>query len=399
MHRPPPRMARQEQTAAELRESARALALRFGERAFEADQRRAPADESIRELEDSAILSSLVPRSHGGLEIDLRTLCDVLTTLGEGCTSTAWIASFYVTYGWVAALFPKRARQEFFADGAGFPSCFTLAPRGRATAERDGYRLSGSWQWGTGISHARWALLTGLAHDANGNVETRLFAVPRSQVRVEDTWFTDGMRGTASHDVIVEDVHVPQHRTLAFQEFSSQTSPGAREHENPLYRLPMPPLFVLLAALPAVGTARAAVAQFRDTLRDRVLFLTKDRQHEKASAQMRLARAHVDAHAAWLLVCDIADRLTVSLASDEPISVETRVEIRMTAWRAVTLARDAVRSIGEASGASAHFESNPLQRMRRDLETMASHYVFDTDTTAELAGRVLLGFEPEAPIV
>ena len=43
------------------------------------------------------------------------------------------------------------------------------------------------------------------------------------------------------------------------------------------------------------------------------------------------------------------------------------------------------------AGASVYFESHPLQRLQRDVETLKGHVVFDWDRAAELAGRVLLG--------
>jgi 3-hydroxy-9,10-secoandrosta-1,3,5(10)-triene-9,17-dione monooxygenase len=47
----------------------------------------------------------------------------------------------------------------------------------------------------------------------------------------------------------------------------------------------------------------------------------------------------------------------------------------------------------EASGASAHFAHNPLQRMKRDVDVLAGHVVFDYDTSRELAGALTLNMK------
>ncbi len=56
--------------------------------------------------------------------------------------------------------------------------------------------------------------------------------------------------------------------------------------------------------------------------------------------------------------------------------------------------KDAIRQIADASGASAHFQSDPLQRALRDVTTMSSHGVFDLEVRLEIYGRVLLGLDP-----
>jgi hypothetical protein len=44
----------------------------------------------------------------------------------------------------------------------------------------------------------------------------------------------------------------------------------------------------------------------------------------------------------------------------------------------------------EASGASAHFVINPLQRAKRDVDVLAGHVIFDYDTSRELAGALAI---------
>jgi hypothetical protein len=54
-----------------------------------------------------------------------------------------------------------------------------------------------------------------------------------------------------------------------------------------------------------------------------------------------------------------------------------------------------LQSIAEASGAHAHFQSHPLQRAVRDVNTMACHVVFDLDQNLERLGKAMLGQEPK----
>jgi hypothetical protein len=74
------------------------------------------------------------------------------------------------------------------------------------------------------------------------------------------------------------------------------------------------------------------------------------------------------------------------------------VRLRLTIAHVVRTCRDAVASIMEASGASAHLKPHPMQRIHRDIQTLSCHTVFDTGIAAENYGRLLLGMDPASPV-
>ena len=60
-------------------------------------------------------------------------------------------------------------------------------------------------------------ILGTVAQDAAGNYGMGPQVVlPRSDYTVEDTWHTMGLRGTGSNDIVVDDVFVPDYRTVSF---------------------------------------------------------------------------------------------------------------------------------------------------------------------------------------
>jgi hypothetical protein len=68
--------------------------------------------------------------------------------------------------------------------------------------------------------------------------------------------------------------------------------------------------------------------------------------------------------------------------------------VRLAAAHTVRLAREAIATVCDGSGASVYFDASPLQRLQRDVEVLKGHVVFDWDRTAELVGRIELGFDP-----
>ncbi|GAA2950150.1 hypothetical protein ACFQZ0_01225 [Streptomyces erythrogriseus] len=60
--------------------------------------------------------------------------------------------------------------------------------------------------------------------DEAGAVEEQaMLLVPASELRIEDTWRTAGMRGTASNTLIGRDVFVPQHRMMSVRAASQES--------------------------------------------------------------------------------------------------------------------------------------------------------------------------------
>lgn len=377
-------------TGPELIARARALTALLAEHAAEAERQRKPVDAVIRALEEAEIFKLMVPRCYGGLELDLDTFFEVGVALGEGDTSMAWVSNFYVEHNWILSQFPAAFQQELFANRSYVLAPAMLAPSGFAVREGEGYRLNGRWQWASGVMHGDWVIPGALEQTPAGKPDPRWFAVPLSEVKVEDTWYVDGMSGTGSNDVVVENVYVPAERSVSMLEMSTGHGPGSLLHEGPLYHTPMLPILTLAATTPALGQARAAVQRFRERLADRLRLGSRTKQGDKASAQMRLARVEVEVREAELLIRDtVADvcarRNTATMLDRARWATQFAV--------AVDRCRRVIQTVVEASGAHAHFLDSPLQRAQRDLNTISCHVVFDLDGRLESFGRLLLGLD------
>ena len=121
--------------------------------------------------------------------------------------------------------------------------------------------------------------------------------------------------------------------------------------------------------------------------------LTLAKQSDNSSRQLRLARAATTVRAAEALLRDVlAEVLDQRADADEP----TRVGWSVAVAHAVGMCQEAVGDVCEAAGASSHFLSNPLQRTRRDVNTIACHTVFDLDQRYRSMGRALLGLRTES---
>jgi alkylation response protein AidB-like acyl-CoA dehydrogenase len=375
-------------SASTLIQRAQALAPLLAEHAAEAERLRRPHDAVIAALEDAGIFELMVPRCHGGLELDLDTFLEVGLALAEGDASMAWVATFYIEHCWMLCQFPESFQRKLFADRSHVLAPAAISVGGVAQPVDGGYDLSGRWQWGTGAMHAEWVIVGARVERPGDEIDLRFFAVPRSDVEIDDTWYVDGMLGTGSNDIVIDDLVVPEERTASILDMGAGRGLGAALHPGPLYHTPMSPILALAASMPAVGQARAAVRMFRERMTERILYGTASKQSDKPASQIRLARAEIEVHQAELLlrdlVRDVMERRNRATEADRGRWLGSYAY-------AVDQSKRVLQSIAEASGAHAHFQSHPLQRAVRDVNTMACHVIFDLDARLEIHGRTALG--------
>lgn len=341
-------------------------------------------------VRDADLFPMVVPTSLGGHGLGIDTLAHSTRVLAHGCPASAWTISFLVMHSWMLGKFGPQARAEFF--GPHKPYLLTpapLAPTGTVTPVDRGYRVSGRWEWATGILHAESVMVH--AVQTEPEFTTCFAVVPISEATIEDVWFTSGMRATGSNTVRLDDVFVPAHRVVAAKTmlFAGECIEG-----DAMAALPVPQVLALVAAAPALGAAEAAVDLFRKRVSERVLaYSMGDRQQDQPVSQARLGTAISDlamARSHW----EQALTELAACAGTSRVPLDRRMSMRLAAAATVRTARSVISTVCEGSGASIYFSTSALQRLQRDIAVLKGHVIFDWDRTAELAGRVSLGLPP-----
>lgn len=360
-------------------------------RAEDAERCRRLPPETIRDFQDSGLASLLLPARFGGRQAPLPTLLDPVRRMAHGCTSSAWTLGFYTLHNWMLSLFPIEAQEEIFRSGPVLAPA-PLAPTGRGQVVDDGIRLTGRWSWATGIMTADWVIVGAIVEDGEKPYPA-LLVLPADEAEVADVWHTSGMCATGSNDVVITDALVPRHRVVSVRDIYGGTAPGSAVHTAPAYRWPMVPALALLAAMPALGTAERVADLFEERVKQRVLAYSVAAQKDQPAAQIRLGDARVRLRALRALVADTAAGIESLVARGERVPRARRAEARMAAAYTVHESRSVIADLMEASGASAHFLANPLQRAKRDVDIISGHVVFDYDVSRELSGALSIGAE------
>jgi len=382
--------------AAALLERVRRLVPALAADAEEAERLRRPTDAQIRALEETGVFRMMVPRAYGGLELDLDAFLEVGLALAEADVSIAWVTTFCIEHNWMLCQFPESFQKELYGSVDWVLAPAVIAPTGRATPEPGGYRMTGRWAWGTGAMHASWAIVGCLTDEAMTPESMRFMALPMSDVRIDDVWHVDGMCATGSNDLVIEDVFVPEGRSVSMPDLMNGQAHGATLHPSPLYHTPMIPILLMAASMPLIGRAVVVAREFGLALKKKVRLTTPGSTvAERPAAQMRLAQASLEARQAELLLRDVAAEVCARRNQATPLE---RARWSSSIAHAVHQARRVIQGVAEASGGSSHFLTHPLQRSLRDVAVASSHIAFDRDAQRELYGRLLLGLEPSIAI-
>ena len=363
---------------------------RLAERAGEGERLRRLPPETMADPAVAEFVELLVPARYGGRQASFPDVLEPVRRMAHGCASSAWTLGFYALHNWMLALFSEQAQAEAFASRP-FLAPAPLAPSGRGTGRDGGMELSGRWSWATGVMDGNWIMVGALRELAPDTIRPVLALLPISDVRVEDVWHTDGMRATGSNDVVIERAFVPEHRIVSVLDIYTGDAPGAALHEAATYRWPMVPALALLAAMPALGSAERAADIYAERLTQRFLAYEGVMQKDKPIASSHLGQALVRLRALRALVADTVAEIEGIIEAGGSVSRPVRGHARLAAAHVVRESRTVIADLCAASGASAHFLDNPLQRIKRDVDVIAGHVVFDYDSCRELAGALTMG--------
>ena len=172
-------------------------------------------------LKEAGLVAAGVPQELGGGGADVRKLAGMLRVLGRACGSTALAFAMHThqvaipawrwRYQKVAAVEPllrRIAAERIVLLSSGGSDWINGS--GVARKVEGGYRVSGRKIFTSG-AQAGDVLMTGAVLEEGGERSVLHFgaSMKAAEVQILDTWHTLGMRGTGSHDVVLDELFVP----------------------------------------------------------------------------------------------------------------------------------------------------------------------------------------------
>ncbi len=364
-------------------------------------ERALPAD-VLDALHAAKMFRMLLPRSLDGAELDLETFFPVICAIAEGDASSAWCMVQNSGCSLAAAyMAPEAARKVFGHPRAVLAWGFPAGAACRAVPAPGGWKLSGTWGFGSGNRHSSWLGGHCQLAGAGGEAGERTMLFPRSAATIkDDSWNVIGLRGTGSDTYSVNELFVPaEHSIVARASGRDQIQPdggGAepeRREQGTLYRFTATNVYQCGFAAVGLGIARAMLTSFIELARKKTsaggqLALRDD---HRIQTRIALSEAKLGSAGAWLQ--QILREMRKECEATGKIAFEQRIRLRLAATHAIHVALEVVESSYADAGATAIFEANPFERRLRDMhavsqqiQSSASHY--------QSVGQHYLGLQP-----
>ena len=337
--------------------------------------RRVPLD-LVDRLRTIGIFRMFVPRSHGGMELDMPRGTQVIEILSKIDSSIGWIAMIGSGSAVLAPLLPRDSYESVYRHGPDVVFAGSAQPAGTAESVNGGWRVNGRWPFASGCQHADWLFgLCVMKKDgkplpgpAEGVPMLRACILPVGDWRIEDTWHVTGLKGTGSPHIVLEDALVPTESFVDVGE-GKPCIPGA------LYYA-FPQLIPLMHGAVHLGIAEGALNDLVEQAntgwqQQRATKPTKDSeifQYElgRIAADLRAAKAFHNAQTLSHWQHAVAGTL-----KDAALLVEGS---QSGIWITAACSR-VVEGSFALGGGVALYESSPLQRRSRDMHAAAQHAV------------------------
>jgi alkylation response protein AidB-like acyl-CoA dehydrogenase len=365
----------------------------------EREQRLPPA--LVEQLHAAGFYQMVIPRSLGGLQVDPLTYLRVVEVLAEGAGSVGWNLANNSVGQLVTLGLPEEGVQEIYGERADTVIAGTAVPGGgQAVPVKGGYRVSGRWQFGSGCREAAWMLgsfqiLDGdrprPGPDGKSLFWRGVFARKEAEI-VAGSWDVAGLRGTGSFDWTVDDVFLPERRTMPQAGIPLENQWG--HWPGTTYALPVHCWVGPHHSAVITGIARAGI--------DALIELAGGKQPrgrpagllcENPQVQDAVGRADAILNAGRAYRSAMITELWNIVAAGRSTTLEQRARCRLAAIYAGDSARQAMDLVYRAGGSTSFQRASRLAECWRDL-----HVVGQTVTIAPewypIGGRVYLGMDP-----
>lgn len=384
-----------------FRAGIKALLPAIAARAADTERNRRVPDESIAELRQAGLFKLTQPLEYGGYEQDFDLLNELIMEISAACASTGWVSGVFTCHQWMLATCEPQAQQDIWGSDPEALLCGSYAPAATAQVVEGGYRLTGRWSFASGCDNAQWAFCAAIMPQGEGKPPRAGFLlVPKSDYRIDDDWHVIGLAGTGSKTLVLDDVFVPAHRVLFFDEATAGRTPGARHYRrNPIYTIPMLPNVSSCIVSPAIGAAEGALEHYVAMVGSRTtrgaVAGGASKMAEFPTIQIRVAEAAASVDAAREILLRDLRRRAATARSGRLATVEERIESRRGQAFAVKLSLAAIEALNSSTGGRGLNVDNPIQRAWRDVNAVGRHFSFNWDAVGSMYGQMVLGLEPK----
>jgi len=381
-------------SAEQILASARAMAPAIAARSQEIEAlRRLPAD-LVAELRAAGFFRMGRSRAKGGPQMTLPLHLEVIEVLAHADPSVGWCVKIGTDSGLLAEFLSPAASARLLPHPDMITAGQFTTAHGTLERVEGGYRLTGRFPFGSGVTHADVVMSGGALVEngapvigPGGMPEGRLAFCRADQLTVEDTWHTHGLRGSGSNHYRADGVFIPEDQALRIEEamFAGRA---------PLYSSGFN-WVTTMAAVP-LGTARRALDEAKALIYRRKAGIPPRPMADTVQAREAIARAETAGGAAHAFLYRAAEEFWAELEAGVP-TVETKGRLALANVNAFRMAAEVTRQLFDLIGANVIFDGSVLERLARDALTLNQHMII-AQPAVETYGAMMLGKEHPSPL-
>ena len=362
-------------------------------------EQRLPKD-LVEEFHRAGFYSLVMPRAMGGLQADPLTYLRVVELLAEASGSVGWNLANNSIAQLVTLGLTDEGVQEIYAHGADTVVAGTaVMGGGTAVPVEGGYRVTGRWPFGTGCQESAWML--GSFQILDGDQPRRSpdgtsvhwrGVFERSEVQtVEGSWDVAGLRATGSFDWTVDDVFLPERRTMVHAGIPLDNQwkrwPGIT------YALPAQAWVGPHHSAVITGIARAGIDALIELASEKTPRGRTGRLCENPQVQEAVGRADTILNAGRAYRSAMVTDVWNTVAAGEDSTLEQRARCRLAGAYAADSAREAMDLVFRQGGSTSYRRESRLAECWRDLHVVGQAVTLMPEWYP-MGGRVFLKMDP-----
>lgn len=339
----------------------------------------------IDKLKAVGVYRALVPMRFGGDECSPREFCELIEKISIADGSVGWVASFGMSPAYLAGL-PEATLKEIYKNGPDVVFAGGIFPPQAAEMTDEGMIVTGRWKFSSGCLGAD-IIGVGISPRKDNEVKglPRMAVLPAEEVQVEMTWDTVGLKGTGSHDLIVNGVLVKEDWTFV--------RGAASTLSEPFFKYPSLSFATQVLSVVAIGVAGAALEEFKKLAPGKSSITGGSEIANRPVTQYEYAKADAAFQAAKAWFYQTIDRVWEQILKGQTPSPDQIRDMRLACTHAVRICAEVARTMQMLAGMTAIYTNNPFSRFVNDTNVVTQH-AFMGDITLLNAGAMSFGIDP-----